>query len=73
VAEVETFHRSDGKTVKVPMDQGEGRPWNVAPGNLYGKPIKVTIRISAAPVQIVLDQEIPPIPDPGVTRSLCAI
>jgi len=63
----ETFHRSDGKTIKLPMDQGEGRHWNVAPGNLYSKPIKVTIRTSAAPMQIVLDQEIPPIPDPADT------
>ena len=50
------------------MDQGEGRHWNVAPGNLYRKPIIVTIRMSAAPVQIVLDQEIPPIPDAADTK-----
>ncbi len=61
----ETFHRSDGKTVKLPMDQGEGRHWNIAPGNLYSKPVKMTLGKSGAPVKIVLDQEIPPIPVPG--------
>ena len=30
----ETFHRSDGHTVKLPMDRGEGQHWNLAPGNL---------------------------------------
>ena len=30
----ETFHRSDGHTVKLPMDRGEGQHWNIAPGNL---------------------------------------
>src|SRR4029453_14732258 len=38
----ETFHRSDGHTVKLHMDQGEGQHWNISPGNLYSKPQKVT-------------------------------
>ena len=29
----ETFHRSDGHTLKLPMDRGEGQHWNIAPGN----------------------------------------
>ena len=64
----ETFHRSDGKTVKLPMDQGEGRHWNLTPGNLYSKPVKMTLGKSGAPVKIVLDQEIPPIPDKPDTQ-----
>jgi hypothetical protein len=31
----ETFHRADGHTLKLPMDQGEGQQWNLKPGNLY--------------------------------------
>src|ERR1022692_343415 len=31
----ETFHRADGRTLKLPMDQGEGQHWNRKPGNLY--------------------------------------
>ena len=52
----ETLHRSDGKTVKLPMDRGEGQHWNIAPGNLYSKPVKIAIGKSNAPVKIVLDQ-----------------
>ena len=28
----ETFHRSDGKTVELAPDRGEGQHWNLAPG-----------------------------------------
>src|SRR5258708_26355751 len=30
----ETFHRADGHTLKLHMDQGEGQQWNRSPGNL---------------------------------------
>jgi hypothetical protein len=67
----ETFHRSDGYTVKLPMDRGEGQHWNLAPGNLYSKAEKLTLGSgSAAPVKIVLDQEIPPIPEPKDTKYI---
>ncbi|MBP1635775.1 MAG: putative hydrolase of the alpha/beta superfamily protein [Acidobacteria bacterium] len=65
----ETFHRADGKTVKLPMDRGEGRQWNRAPGNLYGTPRKVTIAPGET-VRIALDQVIPPIPDPPETKYI---
>src|ERR1051326_565276 len=39
----ETFHRSDGRVLKLPNDRGEGRKWNRAPGNLYSKPEKVRL------------------------------
>src|SRR5450631_962211 len=51
----ETFHRSDGHTVKLPMDRGEGQHWNIAPGNLYSVARKITLGPSAGPVAIVLD------------------
>src|SRR5271169_2096356 len=38
----ETFHSSDGHIVKLPMDRGEGQHWQLAPGNLYSKPRKIT-------------------------------
>jgi len=62
----ETFHRSDGRTVKLPMDRGEGQHWNLAPGNLYSKPREITL--GSRPERIVLDQEIPPIPQPKDTK-----
>ena len=58
----ETFHRSDGHTVKLPMDRGEGQHWNIAPGNLYSTPRKISLGPSAGTIAILLNQEIPPIP-----------
>jgi hypothetical protein len=64
----ETFHRGDGHTVKLPMDRGEGQKWNRAPGNLYSRPKKIRIDpASSARIPILLDQEIPPIPEPEDT------
>jgi hypothetical protein len=58
----ETFRRSDGKTVKLPPDKGEGQQWRSKPGNLYSKPIEVTLDPSRADVvRLTLDQEIPPV------------
>ncbi len=67
----ETFQRAGGNVVKLPMDRGEGQQWNRAPGNLYSKPKKIWIdpRKNAA-IQIVLDQEIPPIPPAQDTKYL---
>ena len=64
----ETFHRSDGKTVKLHMDQGEGQHWNISPGNLYSKPEKMTIKHDGRPVSISLTDLIPPIPVPADTK-----
>ncbi len=67
----ETFHRSDGHTVKLPMDRGEGQKWNRAPGNLYSAPKKIKLDPGQkSTVQIVLDQKIPPIPDPPETKYI---
>ena len=59
----ETFHRADGKAVKLPMDRGEGQHWNLAPGNLYSRPRKVTIRRGAPPLKLLMDQVILPLPE----------
>jgi hypothetical protein len=63
----ETFHRSDGSTVKLHMDQGEGQHWNITPGNLYSKPRKITIAPGAANIALSLTEVIPPIPAPKDT------
>jgi hypothetical protein len=65
----ETFHRADGHTVKLPMDRGEGQHWNIAPGNLYSVPKKISLGSSRS-VAIVLDQEIPPITPPQDTKYI---
>ena len=65
----ETFHRSDGHTLKLPMDRGEGQHWNIAPGNLYSKSQKITLGPNTS-LSIVMDQEIPPIPPPADTKYI---
>src|SRR6202789_1697851 len=57
----ETFHRADGKTIKLSPDRGEGKHWNIAPGNLYSTPRKIHIGPGSAPVSVSLDKVIPPI------------
>jgi hypothetical protein len=65
----ETFHRSDGHTVKLPMDRGEGQQWSRAPGNLYSTPRKIRIDpTSQTPITINLDKIIPPIEPPKDTK-----
>ncbi len=58
----EKFTRSDGHTVLLPPDKGEGQQMNSKPGNLYSKPISVTISANSR-IQLELTDEIPPIPD----------
>lgn len=66
-----TFQRSDGHTVKLPMDRGEGQQWNRAPGNRYSKPVKLTLDPkSATPIAITLDQVIPALPEPKDTKYI---
>jgi hypothetical protein len=65
----ETFRRSDGHTVKLPPDQGEGQQWSQKPGNLYSTPRSIVFDPKQpGTVRLVLDQEIPAIPDPPDTR-----
>ncbi|MDR3726499.1 MAG: alpha/beta hydrolase-fold protein [Terracidiphilus sp.] len=64
----ETFHRGDGKTVKMHMDQGEGQHWNISPGNLYSKPRKIAFKPGGAPIPISLTETISPIPVPADTK-----
>ena len=65
----ETFRRADGHVVKLPPDRGEGQHWNTKPGNLYSTARWVVVDPARpAPIRLVLDREIPPIPDPPETR-----
>ncbi len=67
----ETFHRSDGHVVKLPMDKGEGQRWVQKPGNFFSTPQDVKIDPQKDKmITIVLDQEIPPIPDPLETKYI---
>ncbi|NJC25628.1 hypothetical protein GGR27_001127 [Lewinella antarctica] len=63
----ETFNRSDGHTVKLPMDRGEGQQWNKAPGNLLSTPQKLTIE-SGQNYELAFDRTIPAIVPPEDTE-----
>src|SRR5262245_16531038 len=58
----QTFHRSDGHTVKLPPDKWEGQAYARKPGNLYSRPVNIMVSKSSA-TSLVLDQEIPPVED----------
>jgi len=65
----ETFHLANGHTVKLPPDRGEGQQWNKKPGNLYSTLREVTLDPKKREtITILLDQVIPPIPDPPTTK-----
>lgn len=65
----ETFTLKSGKSVKLPPDQGEGQHWNTKPGNYYSRPYKVKIEPGMKePIQIVMDQVIPPVKEPADTK-----
>jgi hypothetical protein len=58
----ETFHLADGRNLKLAPDKGEGQRWASKPGNLYSKPIKVTLGPGhAGRTVLILDQQIAPI------------
>ena len=64
-----TFHRSDGHTVKLHMDQGEGQVWYQSPGNFFSKPQKIKFDPAKDEVHsIELANIIPPLPEPVDTE-----
>lgn len=63
------FHRSDGHTVKLHMDQGEGQSWRRSPGNLFSEPKKIHYDPEeGGTITITMDKKIPPIPPPQDTE-----
>ncbi len=68
----QTYHRADGKTVKLPPDMGEGQHWAEKPGNLYSKPVRVHVG-GAEPVALLLSEMVPsiqPIADTKYVRRI---
>lgn len=67
----ETFHRADGHTIKMPMDQGEGQRWVAKPGNFYSRPVKLHLApASGGEIKISMDQQIPAIEPPRDTTQV---
>jgi hypothetical protein len=65
----ETFHRSDGHTIKLHPDRGEGQHWNISPGNFYNKTQKISIDGNSK-VTLSLTEEIPPLPTGKDTKYI---
>jgi hypothetical protein len=66
-----TYHRSDGHTVKLPPDMGEGQQWYEKPGNLMSKPQRIHMDPpSGGVVRISLSEKIPPVETPKDTQYI---
>ncbi|UCF21724.1 MAG: hypothetical protein JSU87_15660 [Gemmatimonadota bacterium] len=67
----ETFRLANGKTVKLPMDRGEGQRWNQAPGNLLSAAAKLRVDPNRSDsISIIFDQVIAPITEPEDTKYI---
>ncbi len=67
----ETFHRADGRVLKLPMDDGEGQQWERSPGNLYSTPRRLRVDPAAVnTISLTLDRVVPPIDPPEDTKYI---
>jgi hypothetical protein len=65
------FNLSNGKTVSLPPDQGEGQQWQHKPGNLYSEPVEIEIIAGQSdPIVVMMDQVIAPIEAPADTKYI---
>jgi len=63
------FDLSNGKTVSLPPDRGEGQQWNRKPGNFFSTPIEIDIGPNVAnQFELVMDKVIPDIAPPADTQ-----
>jgi len=63
------FNLSNGITVSLPPDQGEGQQWQSKPGNFYSAPVEIEIQAeNSASIAVVMDQVIAPIEAPTDTK-----
>ena len=67
----ETFHRSDGHTVKLPPDMGEGQQWHEKPGNLMSKPQRLRVDpVAGGVIRISLTDKLPAVEAPKDTKYI---
>jgi len=64
----EKLNRSDGHTVLLPMDRGEGQQWNRSPGNVYSDVQPAIIENGKLKADIKFSQIIAPITEPSDTK-----
>ena len=59
------------RAVKLPMDRGEGQNWRTAPGNLFSKPQKITLKAGTKQsFTLVMNQVNPLIQEPKNTKFI---
>ena len=67
----ETYRRSDGHTVLLPPDRGEGQHWESKPGNLMSRPQKLRVDASRdETLRLALTDVVPPVIPPAETKYL---
>jgi hypothetical protein len=66
----DTFHLSNGKTVKLPMDQGEGQQWAESPGNLFSEPRLIQVGPGSTPIPLVMENAVEAIVPPPDTEFI---
>ncbi len=65
----QTYLLSNGHTVELPPDKGEGQHWNSKPGNLYSSVQQIHVDPNSSRViRVELNQVIPPIAPPQDTQ-----
>lgn len=65
----DTFRRSDGHTLKLPPDMGEGQQWYEKPGNLMSKPQRIHVDPArGGAIRIELTERIPAVEAPADTK-----
>jgi hypothetical protein len=69
IVKYETFDRADGHTIKMPMDQWEGRQWNRTPGNIFSKTKKISWDGKSG-LDLTIDQINPPVKEPEDTEFI---
>ena len=62
------FELANGKRVLLPMDQGEGQQWQESPGNLYGKPVSISLGAGESLTDLALKELMPAIEPPADTE-----
>ena len=58
----ELFQRSDGRTLSLPPEKGEGQQWQLKPGNFVSPPRSVHLAPGER-VDLTLDRVLPPVPE----------
>ncbi len=65
----QTYHLSNGHTVELPPDKGEGQHWNSKPGNLYSAIQRVHVDPNSDDViRVELSEVMPPVTQPQDTQ-----